>query len=404
MRRNALLLALALACSVLASCLEPADQRQTATTQPSLSDCAKRATATGSTGSACTCAPCDGDDVCTKVGRCGKVVDASAQPAKVMLALDRSGSMKTTPESDQQWGCAVDASGNGYDPAGSCKWNQLKELVAGPGGMLEQGAAQARFGLVVFPAANLGDACGVGRVEVPIPSAPGQSSSAIASTLQSAVPGGGTPSAATLRELTFDSSFGKADASRYVVLVTDGLPNCNASNSACQACTNGGDPTRMCGDVRNCLDDQALVSSVSILNSRGIDTFVVGFGAAMASLEAATVLDAAAVAGGRALEGERRYYQAGSAAELETILSTIGNHLQPCIYELSPRPRDPEQLQILMTDQETAGAELLVRGTDWDFADDRQYDYVEVKGERCEAIQAAESCHYSLEFLALTAP
>lgn len=399
MRRTCLLPSLA--CAMLAACLEPAGPAGTAGL--SLEECARRATATG-TALACDCGPCAAGDVCTKVGRCGKVVEGAAQPAKVMLALDRSGSMKTLPESDTQWGCSGDGTGNGYDPSGACKWNQLKALVAGPGGMLDPGAATARFGLALFPAPmDGGDACGVGRIDVPVPAAPGASDALIANALANTVPGGGTPSAATLRELASDFGFTAPDASRYVVLVTDGMPNCNVAASSCLACTNGGDPTKACGDVRNCLDSDALVGSVKTLKARQIDTFVVGFGASMASPEAAAVLDAAAEAGGRPLPGSRKHYQAGSADELRAILAAIGKHLQPCIYAISAKPADPDSLQVLMTDREASRSELLVRGTDWDYAD-ASNDYVEVKGGRCEAIQASESCRYSLEFLALSAP
>lgn len=389
----------------LTGCIHPVDQQAPSTDQPSLSDCAKRASATAS-GGACSCDPsqCREGDVCTKVGRCGTVVDALARPAKVMLALDRSGSMKTLPESDTQWGCAADPTGNGYDPTGTCKWNQLKALVAGRGGLLEQGGSRARFGLAVYPETNGGaDACGAGRVEVEVPAVAGQSNAQIASVLDQTAPAGGTPSAATLQEIAADAAFASAEASRYVVLVTDGQPNCNAAISACTSCTNGGDPTKMCGDVRNCLDDAGLVGSVTALRAKGIDTFVVGFGFGTASPQAAAVLDDAAVAGGRALDGERRYYQAGNAAELAEILETVGSYLQPCIYELTPVPADPDQLQVVITDSATAQSELLLRGSEWDYVGSA-HDRVEVKGERCERIQAGATCRYSLEFLALSAP
>ncbi|MGC4117524.1 MAG: hypothetical protein QM765_23790 [Myxococcales bacterium] len=308
-------LSLALGCCLLTACLQTSEQ-VTPNNRISLAECVQRATAAGTTELACDCGPCATGDVCTKVGRCGKVVDGNAQPAKVMLALDRSGSMKTLPESDTDWGCAQDSSGSGYDPSGSCKWNQLKELVAGPGGMLDQGAVQARFGLALFPDTTYGEACSSGRIEVPVLAQPGQGNASISRLLASATPGGGTPSAETLRNVASDPDFTYPDASRYVVLVTDGMPNCNASIATCTACTNTAYPEKLCSDPRNCLDDVSLVHSVATLKAKGIDTFIVGFGASLASPVTAAVLDAAAEEGGRALAGDRKYYQAGSAAEL----------------------------------------------------------------------------------------
>ncbi|HEY3445409.1 MAG TPA: vWA domain-containing protein, partial [Myxococcales bacterium] len=176
------------------------------------------------------------------------------KPAKIMLALDKSGSMKTLASSDTQWGCADDGSGNGYNAAGDCKWITLKNLLIAPGGFLDQTAGSARHGLAIFSDPNSGDACAAGVVTVAIPDVAGSNIKDIKDALASYTPVGGTPSASTLRTIAGDSTFAKKEAATksYVVLITDGQPNCNSSLGDCRACTNGGDPTKMCGDVRNC--------------------------------------------------------------------------------------------------------------------------------------------------------
>jgi hypothetical protein len=422
MERNSLSAMLSvLAALVLAACIQPVEQKffsgcpcadgWTCCENPNVcvreaSQCPASSPLTACAGNACACdqRQCAGGEVCTTVGRCGSIVPGAAQPSKVMLALDRSGSMKTLSTSDTQWGCAADPTGNGYDPAGGCKWNELKALVAGTGGLLDQAGDKVRIGLAVFPdtGASGGDACREGRVEVAVPAAPGAANAQIASMLDRAAPGGGTPSAATLHVIADDVAFMTPDATRFVVLVTDGMPNCDAAIASCQACTNLGDPTKTCGDVRNCLDDAALVSSIQALKARGVDTFVVGFGAGTANPDAARVLGAAADAGGRALSGERKYHQANSMAELEAILGQIRPRLQPCTFSLAAAPEYPDLLVVALVDETGASSvDLLAKGTEWDYTDG-EHDRVEIKGATCERIQTAAAGHYELSFLALT--
>ncbi|HEY3445123.1 MAG TPA: hypothetical protein VGK67_02120 [Myxococcales bacterium] len=248
---------------------------------------------------------------------------------KVMLVLDKSGSMKTLASSDTQWGCANDGAGNGYNPNGDCKWNTLKSLLSGANGFLDQTAGSVRHGMVIFSDPNSGDSCSPGVVEVAVASTAGANVAQIKQKLATYVPVGGTPSSATLRDLVNEPSLLSAEpTNNYVLLVTDGLPNCNSSLSTCTACTNAGDPSKMCGDVRNCLDDVALVSAVKALKAKGIDTFVVGFGSAFDNVDARRVLDAAAEAGGQALAGQAtKFYAATNAAELQSVLDQIKGKL-----------------------------------------------------------------------------
>ncbi|HEY3549284.1 MAG TPA: hypothetical protein VGK17_24695, partial [Propionicimonas sp.] len=221
------------------------------------------------------------------------------KPAKIMLALDRSGSMKTLASSDTQWGCAADGSGNGYNPSGDCKWITLLDLLTRTGGFLDQTSASARHGLAIFSGPNSSDSCAAGSIEVPVPDAAGASVQTIKSKLFSYAPSGGTPSASTLGNIAADSSFTRNEVATKsaVVLITDGNPNCNSSLSLCSACTNGGNPAQMCGDVRNCLDDVALTAAVKTLKAKTIDTFVIGFGSAFSNPDAKKALNDAAEAG-----------------------------------------------------------------------------------------------------------
>src|SRR5207245_10298430 len=70
-----------------------------------------------------------------------------------------------------------------------------------------------------------------GSLHVPIGSG---TESAIISKLVNGRPGGGTPTGATLQMVGGLSGFVASDRDSFVILVTDGLPNCNSAN--CQQC------------------------------------------------------------------------------------------------------------------------------------------------------------------------
>lgn len=90
---------------------------------------------------------------------------------------------------------------------------------------------QLNLGLASFPAAG-SDQCGTGTIEVPIGDAT-STIPAIVSAYGGFAPGGGTPTDATLQVAANDPAMtGNPNATKAIVLVTDGLPNC-APSSAC---------------------------------------------------------------------------------------------------------------------------------------------------------------------------
>jgi hypothetical protein len=257
-------------------------------------------------------------------------------PPKVMLVLDKSGSMKTHPE-DDLWGCCTTGNGTssqtspctGYDATGNCKWTAEIHVLTDTGGFLDGAKTTLRFGLAVFPDATTIDSCVAGKVLVETPPAPGEPNRddiKAALTESALLPGGGTPTADMLLTLAVDSGFMSKEARRYVILVTDGVPNCNANlNGATCTCT-----TSSCTDSRMCLDDQRTIDAVKALKAADVITFIIGFGAATASdPNAISVLNQAAEAGGAPQTGATKYYQAGSQTELRDALDLIQKQLLP---------------------------------------------------------------------------
>lgn len=312
-----------------------------------------------------------------------KVIQGMQKPPKVMLALDKSGSMQLTPESDSSWGCcqSVDRFNQciGYSPTGSCKWNSLKSLLIDSNKFIDQMRRVARLGLAIFPALSIpaNDSCAGGAIYVSVADQPDVNTSDIRNTLTSVAPTGGTPSGQLLRGIANDEAFAKEEpqTQRYVILLTDGMPNCNPniSQSACKACTNGGgDPRSMCGDPKYCLDEDNLVGAVTALHGKGIDTFVIGFGSGTSGSDAGRVLNSAAEAGGQAQAGgaATKYYQANNEADLKRVFDAIIQAIVSCTFALEKPVSKAELLEVSVADATLGVEKRLVAGQDWHFETD----------------------------------
>jgi hypothetical protein len=158
----------------------------------------------------------------------------------------------------------------------------------------------------------------------------------------------------------------------FVVLLTDGLPNCNAKypspfgtpNSTCFCILQGGNCTF--APETGCLDTDASVGAVKQLRAKEIQTIVIGFGTDFkANTEAgrrgADTLNGMAEEGGFARECttnaqcgaddtcdtgkrlcKRRFFQAGNKTELVEALKAIANKVivdAPCELRIDPAER-----------------------------------------------------------------
>jgi hypothetical protein len=198
------------------------------------------------------------------------------------------------------------------------KWPNVRTAVAG---VINQIGAGARFGAMMFPGAQDVSSCATG-VEV-MPLRQGDPNGATANAFLAATtadPTGGTPTAATLKTLV--PKLSGLTGTTYVILVTDGGPNCNSGltcpvyqctanidgvSSSCQPdfAINCCDPT-MGGNNQSCLDDTNTIAAAKALHSAGIPLYVMGIpGSGLYQ----NVLDQVAIAGGTARSTEPLYYQ-----------------------------------------------------------------------------------------------
>lgn len=313
------------------------------------------------------------------------------------LLVDRSGSM-TSPD-------ACSSSG----PCATTRWEALRSAMVT---FLNNAGNVARMGLTFFPAASGGcDQANEVAVELPPPTlddvghdqALKDTAALINSKIAEVTPGGGTPTGASVayvggRPGLIDPDDGRAD---FILLLTDGRPNCNANNlygiCGCAAglnnsppntctkeqndrcrCTNDNGRCDTVATCNGCLDKDATAAQIATLKKNGIRTIVLAFGPNLATGDAAETLAAMATAGGANMrtctsdsdcgaddtctlpstsqEGlcRRQFYKAANATELTQVLDAIAGKLrpEPCTFELKQgRPDNEKTMAVLFNSQ-----------------------------------------------------
>lgn len=244
---------------------------------------------------------------------------ALAQPCSelpiLFIVQDKSGSMAGTPN------------GQAVSPSNPTKWVTASQVVPQ---VASSFGNRFRYGVMMYPGASTSFACTTGSVVQPVPGTASQVSAAYAA----AGPGGGTPTAATLLAAkSYLQSLGTS-APVYVLLITDGMPNCNLAldPATCATTTAGCLNTSTCTGAsccglgaKDCLDDQGTAAAAASLRAVNIKTYVVGFDQALTSGNNKAVLDAIASAGGTGSA-----YVASNQAALSTALNQIAQATSTC--------------------------------------------------------------------------
>jgi len=296
----------------------------------------------GATGSVQACGTFQGLEMCGL-----DQLSAETTPVNVLLLLDKSGSMTMEPEQ----GSSVTL------------WDAVNTALEDS---LGDASPAVSFGLQLFPSRDVikdcadDNCCAMNGDEVDVEVGPGdEPRAAILDRLSRTQPGGGTPTADALKRALYYYTQGpgkELDGAKFVLLATDGGPNCNAAAECdADACTLNIDgsckvaPTNCCATSGiGCLDDQRVLDEIGALYTAGIDTFVVGLAG---TEEYADQLDSFAEAGGRARVGTAdKYYKvaaSGSAAGLTEVLNDITRQLvQECDVELAPGELDLNELNV----------------------------------------------------------
>ncbi|WP_338866878.1 adventurous gliding motility lipoprotein CglB [Myxococcus stipitatus] len=369
-----------------------------------------------------------------------ETITALASKPNVMMLVDVSGSM-TSPVNPSHPSCKVDrgdgtmvvCGGQLPCPTATCptRWTELQAAVPG---FLETTGKHVRFGLTTYPESEKGDtsdACNASSslsIRKDLPAEEGDAALQLhATSIINVIKGipnagtgrplGGTPTSGSMTFLGNLPSMQDKERKNFVILLTDGLPNCNVNNEysgrtepvqcKCTIATTPGAPDQCASTTfyerRGCLDTNASVAAVRDLKEKGITTIVIGFGAETASGDGPVVLQAMATAGGFARSCTddptacgsndtcnpvtglcgRSFYQAGNQTELADALERISKEVrntEPCLIRLKgPQlPSDPKLIVVYVE------GERILGGSDtWELTGDG----VRFNGATCERIK-----------------
>lgn len=303
--------------------------------------------------------PCPGlvDAIKAKTGdtnTCGET-EKPAQYAKInmLIVMDKSGSMTDTP------------------PAyGKSKWLSAKESL---NTALKADDPLVSYGFMLYPykadepAAGCVIPSGTDAVNIPIQAA-AASVPAIHGLLGQTEPGGGTPTAGALKAAYEYYTVGSGKdliGQKYVLLVTDGGPNCNSAiECLADTCTAHLDQFGNCsptgianccdrelkvgtGEPANtlCLDNLAVNEQIQALRSAGVGTFVIGI---PGSEVYASYLDTFADVGGYPVVGKaHKYYEVINPTDLELAVQQITTSLvRDCNIPLVRAAEDKTEINV----------------------------------------------------------
>ncbi|MEI8257838.1 MAG: vWA domain-containing protein [Deltaproteobacteria bacterium] len=290
----------------------------------------------------------------------GTTRNLTATQGDLLFVIDRSGSMAD----------------NGSD--GMPKWTELQGSLAT---VLPAIQSRIAMGLEVFPllGSTMDSACSATpRVDVDIMLG---GAAAIENIIQTSAPGGHTPTYAALDvAATYFRSIPDATGTHYIVLATDGAPNCNAALDANTCVCSTGTGTRGCA-ATSCLDDARTIAKIAELAARGIHTFVVGLPGAE---QFASVLNQMAVAGGRPQAGNPQYYNPTSRDTLTRTLESITSGLVDCRFRLDAPPEDHTLVDVRLDGTSLPYDPTHQNGWDWS---DTTYTEVVFYGATCTRVE-----------------
>jgi hypothetical protein len=243
----------------------------------------------------------------TEATNCGlRKLDLQRIPAELLVVLDRSGSMMQPIAPNMT----------------ATRW---PEVAGALDQVIQRTQAGIHWGLKLYPTDLQ---CGVGQGVNVQPALNSHNSIMNVVQRSTPVPGrGATPTQVAVRNATGFMGARQTPNPKYLLLATDGLPNCFTN-----------DPRAGAQDV------EGAIKSIADAAAAGLPTFVVGI--ATAGTEAHQTLNQMAIMGGRPRDNQTRYYPVSSREELVGILDTIAGQLASCTFSLDPPPPVPENIAV----------------------------------------------------------
>lgn len=253
------------------------------------------------------------------------------------------------------------------------------------------------FGLMAFPNSVAPNACaGLNNQCVePAPTAvlvpiKENASADIQNALMSLNTCGGTPIAMSLQSASQYLMTVADDHPKYILLATDGAPNCNGSlNGSTCRCT--GD--NCWANNMNCLDDARTYSVLDSICADGIKTYVLGMGGATSWTD---VLQGMAVHGCTDV-----YYAAEEPAQIQSALEEIAGAVASCEFQMDcSQIPDTEKVNFYFDGEVVPMDASRTNGWDWSDPCESEEDIgaVEFFGAYCDMIVNGEVSSVSATF------
>lgn len=256
----------------------------------------------------------------------GQKFESTATEANILIVLDHSCSMQEV----------ISASRTKWDIATAAVRTVTAQHATND---------KLRFGLQLFSLPP--NQCNPGQVDVPVAPA---NATAISNALPPAALGNSTPIGGALHVAATSGQLTDAARANYVLLLTDGIENCNG----------------------------APVAEVEGLFNRGVRTYSVGFGSDVD----VNRLTQMAVKGGTARATTPRYFQADDPADLAAALNAIASGAASCDFTLTTVPPNAASLYVAVDGQFFPRDPSRVAGWDYQAAGNR----VTLYGPACDIV------------------
>lgn len=280
-------------------------------------------------------------------GNCGITTNGlTPQPADLLLVLDRSGSMSYDIGSDVY---CTDAKA----PANcTTRWSTVTTSL---NQVLSSASGDVQWGLKFFTSPG-GSTCTVNAgADVKIPATAADITAAISGTS----PANQTPTTAAINSAVEYLNGLNDGRSHFILLATDGQPNCDPGTSASVTDTS----------VAN------TVAAITAAAGAGIKTYVIGIGPSTGNL------DNFAVAGGTG-----KYFPALSPQDLTNALSSIVGSVASCTFSLGKTPPDPGNIVIEFDGDKSLRAPRDTTHTNgWDYTSSAD-NVIQIFGSWCEKV------------------
>jgi len=304
--------------------------------------------------------------------QCAAVPKSSSKlPPDMLIVLDASGSMN---QDANNMNCT------GTTGCGAMsKWAQVTTAI---NTVVSQTDTTVNWGLKLF--ADMNGMCGVAPNTVSVNIGTGTSAmiaAAIAARTDAngnLTGGSSTPTrAAEAAAVTYLGTVTEPNP-KFIVLATDGQPNCTAGCSGQQGCQAD--------------DTPGAVGAVTMAHMAGIPTFVVGISAGGAPEMALNMM---AVEGGYPQMGQpTQYYPVSSTAQFEAVLSTLIGMATTCTYSVPEPPTNDgttSRGNIAITGTDTSGNKIDIAPNDpangWTYTDANMTSIV-LHGSACDQVTA----------------